>query len=301
MSKYIDPTYDAGFKLTFGRENHSEELLIGILNALLCGNEDYEEITSVKYLNNERMADWKDGKGIRYDILCETSSHHRFIVEMQKADQSYFIDRASFYVSRGIAEQGYRGKDDEDVRWDYSLKPVYGVFICNFDIATLEPKVITRARVLDEESHKPIGVKTRYYFIQLPEFDKEEEECESLMDMWLYNIRNMGARQEVAFMRNNEIFKRLEKVTSVASLTPEERRSYEADVKNTRDTINQIRTAEERGEKRGEKKGEKRGEKKGEKKAQLRIARNMLIRGMDREAIAAMTGLSIADIERLSD
>ncbi|MDE6510604.1 MAG: hypothetical protein K2L00_00705 [Muribaculaceae bacterium] len=44
--------------------------------------------------------------------------------------------------------------------------------------------------------------------------------------------KNMGMRQAVAFMRDNEIFRRLEKVTSVASLTPEELRSYEADVKN---------------------------------------------------------------------
>ncbi len=283
MPKYIDPTYDAGFKLTFGREHVSEELLVGILNALLCTNEDYEEITSVTYLNNERMAEWKDGKGIRYDILCETASNNRFIVEMQKFDQSYFIDRASFYVARGIAEQGYRGKDEEDINWDYSLKPVYGVFICNFNIPTLDPKVITRARVLDEESYKPIGDKTRYYFIQLPQFKKEEDECESLIDMWIYNIKNMGARQEVAFTRNNEIFRRLEKVTSLASLTPAERRSYEADVKNARDTLNQIRTAEERGE----------------KNAQIKIARKMLAAEMPLETISSMTGLSIADIERL--
>lgn len=113
--------------------------------------------------------------------------------------------------------------------------------------------------------------------------DKEEVECESLIDMWIYNIKNMGARQEVAFMRNNEIFKRLEKVTSVASLTPAERRSYEADVKNARDTLNQIRTAEERGE----------------KKTQIRIARNMLAEGLTVESISAMTGLSINEIERL--
>ena len=68
MGKYIDPTYDVGFKLTFGREHHSEELLMGILNALLCTNDDYEEITSVKYLNNERMADYKEGKGISYSF-----------------------------------------------------------------------------------------------------------------------------------------------------------------------------------------------------------------------------------------
>ena len=113
--------------------------------------------------------------------------------------------------------------------------------------------------------------------------DKEEVECESLIDMWIYNIKNMGARQEVAFMRNNEIFKRLEKVTSVASLTPAERRSYEADVKNARDTLNQIRTAEERGE----------------KKTQIRIARNMLAEGLTVESISAMKGLSINEIERL--
>ena len=295
MSKYIDPTYDVGFKLTFGRENQSEELLMGILNALLCTNEDYEEITSVEYLNNERLADYKEGKGIRYDIMCETSSHHRFIVEMQKADQSYFVDRASFYVARGIAEQGYRGKDEENVSWDYALKPVYGVFICNFDIATLEPKVITRARVLDEETFKPIGVKERYYFIQLPQFDKEEDECESLIDKWIYNIKYMGMRQAVAFMRNNEIFRRLEKVTSVASLTPEELRSYEADVKNTRDTLNQIRSAEERGLEEGRAEG--RAEGRVEEK--IDIARKMKANGLPFGDILLYTGLTEEEVRLL--
>ncbi len=105
--------------------------------------------------------------------------------------------------------------------------------------------------------------------------------------MWIYNIKNMGARQEVAFTHTNEIFKRLEKVTRVASLTPEERRSYEADVKIARDTLNQIRTAEEQGEKREE------------KNTQIRIARKMLEADMSIESISSLTGLSIPDIESL--
>ncbi len=36
MAKYIDPTYDIGFKLLFGREKLSEPILIDLLNALLC-------------------------------------------------------------------------------------------------------------------------------------------------------------------------------------------------------------------------------------------------------------------------
>ncbi len=288
MPKYIDPTYDVGFKLTFGRENTSEELLIGILNALLSDNEDFDEITSITYLNNERMPEWKDGKGIRYDIMCETANHHRFIVEMQKASQPNFIDRATFYVSRGVAEQGYRGKDDEDIKWDYKLKPVIGVFICNFTIPTLETKSVVKAKVMDEDSYKPIGDKTRYYFIQLPYFDKNKEECKSMIDKWIYNIKNMGAIQEVAFMRNNEIFRRLEEVTSVASLTPAERRSYEADVKNARDALNQLRGAYLDGERKGEIKGEK--------NAQIKIARNLLGSGMSLEFVAENTGLSLEEL-----
>lgn len=128
MDKYIDPTYDIGFKLLFGREKVSEPVLVDLLNALLGNREGFEEIKTVKYLNNERTADWKDGKSIRYDVLCETSTNHRFIVEMQKAGQPEFMDRATFYVARGIAEQGYRGKKEEEVEWDYSLKPVIGIF-----------------------------------------------------------------------------------------------------------------------------------------------------------------------------
>lgn len=66
--------------------------ILYIIVKMLCNNGDNEEIKSVKYLNNELLADYKDGKGIRYDIMCETASHHRFIMEMHKADQSYFVD-----------------------------------------------------------------------------------------------------------------------------------------------------------------------------------------------------------------
>ena len=48
-------------------------------------------------------------------------------------------------------------------------------------------------------------------------------------------------------MRNNEIFQRLAKVTNVASLTPTERYSYEADVKNARDALNRMRGARQEG------------------------------------------------------
>lgn len=67
--EYIDPTYDIGFKLLFGRENVSEEFLIDFLNSLFANVPELRGITTVKYLNTERTSDWKGGKGIRYDLL----------------------------------------------------------------------------------------------------------------------------------------------------------------------------------------------------------------------------------------
>ncbi|MDE5997308.1 MAG: Rpn family recombination-promoting nuclease/putative transposase, partial [Muribaculaceae bacterium] len=92
-------------------------------------------------------------------------------------------------------------------------------------------------------------------YIQLPFFEKGKNECDSLIDQWIYNLKNMGPMQEVAFKSRNEIFRRLEKISNVASLTPEERYSYDADVKNARDTLNQMRYAYNEGEAKGRAEG----------------------------------------------
>ena len=164
---------------------------------------------------------------------------------------------------------------------------------------------------MDDESFKPIGDKTRYYFIQLPLFDKTKEECESMIEKWIYNIKNMGARQEVAFMRNNEIFQRLAKVTNVASLTPTERYSYEADVKNARDALNRMRGAMQEGFENGRAEGRAEGlaEGRAEGRAEglaegraealISIAKNSKAIGISVEQISIATGLPIEEIEQL--
>ena len=106
-------------------------------------------------------------------------------------------------------------------------------------------------------------------------------------EKWIYNIKNMGIRQEVAFKSNSEIFKRLAEVANVATLTPEQRYHYEADVKNARDTLNQIRGAFMDGEQKG------RAEEKKE------IAQKMLREGMGVSMVVSFTGLSESEIESL--
>ena len=113
----------------------------------------------------------------------------------------------------------------------------------------------------------------------------------------------MGIRQEVAFKQNSEIFRRLSEVANVATLTPQQRYEYEADVKMVRDTINQIRGAfqdgENKGHAEGHAEGRAEGRAEGEGNAKKEIARKMLKEGLDISMIASFTGLSISEIESL--
>lgn len=285
----IDPTYDTGFKLIFGRENVSEEILMDLLNVLLSEDPEFNNIVSIKYLNTEHPHEREDGKGVRYDILCETSRGHRFIVEMQKNRQEHFMERSVYYVSRAIAEQGYRGKDECDNNWDYSLMPVVGVFFCNFELAGAPRKFVTYSGLADCQTGEPIGNFMRYIYIQMPLFTKvEQEDCNTDIDQWIYNIKYMGPMQNVAFTSHRDIFKRLAKVSNVASLSEAERRSYEADLKAARDYNAEMNTAckdafaEGRAEGRTEEK--------------YNIARLLLGMGQSPEFIAQATGLSIEDV-----
>ncbi|MDE6010472.1 MAG: PD-(D/E)XK nuclease family transposase [Muribaculaceae bacterium] len=137
------------------------------------------------------------------------------------------------------------------------------VFLCNFHVPGLETKDLTKARMLDEETGKPVGTLIRLVFIQFPMFEKVEDECESEYEQWIYNLKNMGQCQRVAFQGRNEIFKRLASISNVASLTPEERRSYEADVKNARDYYNQMEFARSEGLAKGFAEGRSEGLAKG--------------------------------------
>ena len=104
-------------------------------------------------------------------------------------------------------------------------------------------------------------------------------------------------------MRNNEIFQRLAKVTNVASLTPTERYSYEADVKNARDALNRMRGARQEGFAEGRAEGRAVGHAEGlaegRAEALMATARRLKAMGVGIEQISEATGLDIDEIMQL--
>lgn len=199
MSTFVDPFLDTGFKRIFGTENVSNDILCAFLNALFAGDPVLEGIVSVTYRPTERTREWMGGKSIAYDVHCETSTGHRFIIEMQANDQVYFLQRAFYYVARAVSEQGYKGKQEPEgiewvgdymttqepepePYWNYNVIPVVGVFLSDFFIDGLPRKAITRCRFMDEFDHRPVGDYMRMVFIQMPAFKKRKGECETALD-----------------------------------------------------------------------------------------------------------------------
>lgn len=298
-TQIIDPIFDTGFKLIFGRENVSERLLIDLLNSIFAGDPVLGDIVEVRFTNTEKPDEYVEGRGIRYDISCVTSTGHRFIVEMQKGEQTHFIERCEYYVARDLAGQGFRGRDSDSRVWDFSLMPVVGIFFCNFRISHIEHKPLTYAALCDLENGKPIGDSQRYVFIQLPCFGKEKDDCESDIDKWIYNIKNMGAMQTVSFTTDKEIFQYLESVSNVAALTGKDRYIYESALRRARDYNAVLKTAEEKAKAKGLAEGRAEGRAEGEAEKAEAIANKMKQAGFPISTIMEMTGLSETVIEAL--
>ena len=120
-ARYVNPFTDFGFKKIFGEEA-SKPQLIDFLNCVLTDN----QIVDLDFKDKEKLGFVATDRKAVYDILCETKSGEKIIVELQKAKQNYFKDRTVFYASFPIQEQAEKGT------WDYRLKAVYCVGILDF-------------------------------------------------------------------------------------------------------------------------------------------------------------------------
>lgn len=294
MGRFINPFTDYGFKFLFGREVE-KELLIDFLNDLLVGE---HVITDIQFLNNEQLPEVKTERGIIYDIYCVTDTGERIIVEMQNREQPYFKDRALFYLSRAITQQAKKGI------WDFQLDAVYGVFFMNFVMnKDIPAKIRTDVVLADRDTGKVFNGKFRQIFIELPNFNKEEDECSTDFERWIYILKHMDTLDRMPFKARKAVFERLEKMASKANMTQEERAQYEEEWKFYNDYFNTLDFAQKKGLEEGRKKGLEEGRKEGKEEgmleARIETARKLKELGVATEAIASATGFSPNEIESL--
>ena len=284
-SVFINPFVDRGFKILFGQES-SKELLIELINDLLEGEHHVEDLS---YMDKEDPGETTDGRGAVFDLLCKDQDGTTFIVELQNARQTYFYERALYYLCRTIVSQGKKGES-----WEFELVPVYGIFLLNFRSGKTD-KVRTDLVIADRETGKQKSRNFREIFIEFPLFNKTEAECKTPLDYWLYNLKHMEQLEHLSFKGQKALFARLEELARIANMNKKERAEYEAALKIYRDNENVVTTARREGKEEGIAIGEERGLKKGI----LTTARLMKQNGISFEQIKVCTGLSDEEIQHL--
>lgn len=282
MGKFVNPFTDIGFKRIFGQEV-SKPLLLDFLNCLLKGERN---ITDLQFLDKEQPADYRDDRSLIYDIFCLTDTGEKIIVEMQNKEQPHFADRCLYYYSQAVSRQGERGAD-----WDYQIDAVYLVAFVNFNMEGLANNFRTDVVLMNKQLGIPFSDKERFIFLQLPVFKKEADECRDDFERWIYVLKNMEILDRMPWAAKDSVFHKLAEIGEVSNMTKDERLKYDAALRHYRDTLNVMRSAED--------KGRQQGLTEGRQQANIQTAKNLLAMGLSVDQIAKATGLTCEEITKL--
>ena len=217
---------------------------------------------------------------------------------MQRGEQQFFKDRSVFYSTFPIREQAKRGE------WDYELKAVYVVGILNFSFDNSDEEYFHHeVKLVDLDTHKVFYDKLTFVYLEMPKFNKTEDELESMFDKWLFVLRNLASLLERPRALQNRVFDRLFETAEIAKFTKTELSEYWDSLKNFRDWYSVISTAEkkglEKGMEKGLEKGREEGREEGEKKKAMEVARYLKSSGASMELIIGASGLTQKEIEEL--
>ena len=282
MRKFINPFTDIGFKKIFGQEV-SKDLLIDFLNNLLKGE---RVINDVRFLDKEQLGFYDDDRSLIYDVLCETPSGERIIVEMQNRSQPYYKRRSIYYAAQAVVRQGERGKE-----WQYDVKAVYCISFLNFQQNDISERFRVDVTLMDMETKQSFSELLRLIYLQLPLFTKDYTECENDFERWICVLKDMDIMNRLPEAAKNSVFKKVAEIGELSSLTYEERLKYDDVLKRYRDTLAVMEGQKQEGFREGMEKGIEKGK--------VEIARNLKNDGIPLDVIARNTGLSIEEIEKL--
>ncbi|MEN5436732.1 MULTISPECIES: Rpn family recombination-promoting nuclease/putative transposase [Sphingobacterium] len=253
-------------------------------------------IQDLHYRPVEQGGDVENERKVIFDLYCTGIDGEHFIIEMQQLYQDFFKDRTVFYTSRLINKlipRGYKGNT-------YELPEVYFIGILEFELGETEPgKYFYDVALCDKQSSRVFYEKLGYKLLVLPNFNKNEVDIKTDMDMWLYLLKNMSKLDKIPDFLDKRVFGLIFDIGEVAKLTPEDKMAYEASLKHKRDAENTYSTAQRLGHDRGLKEGLKKGIAQGQHQNAIETALKFKNMGLPLEQIAEGTGLTVDEIEKL--
>ena len=219
------------------------------------------------------------------DIKAVDNRGISFLVEMQIRDTNFFDKRALYYTAKAYTGQIKKG--------EHYPKLNQVIFIGILDFNSFDgDNYLTRHLIMNKETLKQELRDIEFNFIELKKFNKSEAELESIIEKWIYFIKNADNLSMIP--KNAQDIPELNEAYKLASMnawSEEELEIYE--YWQIRDAGDRYKIQEEY------EKGIERGIEKGIEKGNIEIAIEMIKEGEPNDKIRKYTGLMVNEIEKL--
>lgn len=298
QARYLNPLTDFGFKTIFGQK----DIMMAFLNDLL---EPKSPIAELTFIDKEIGAEVQSLRGVVYDMFCTTEDGEEFIVEMQNKSQQFFSDRIIYYLSRSVSMQVEKNMDDE--RWNYKLRPVYGIFLLNFHMKGFEPRSVRRIEMKVSETNETFTDKIRAFTLELPSFKNQPESiAKTKIEYWLYNLANMEhMTSQLPFQNEQPIFNRVGNISEIAHMTKEERIKYNVSLDTFRTSyaimLNERAEGVAEGMEKGMEMGMEKGREEGREEERKKAHKEKLASARSLKSLGSLTIKQIANALGLTD
>jgi len=315
--QFLDVKTDYAFKKVFGSEN-SKPILLSFLNALLDFNgEVIADLTIVDPYQIPLIQGMKDSY---VDVKATLSNRTQVIIKMQVLNVEGFEKRILYNAAKSYASQLAKGDD-------YTLlNPVIALTLTDFVMFREFNKMISQFKLLEKQYLLNYSDDIELIFIELPKFTKMESELETLMDKWLYFVKNAGSLAYIPMtLKETQEIVEAFNIANTAALSSAELDAQERRYDFVRLQRGAVQLAKKEGVEEGLKLGLKQGLQQGKQEglqegleqgkqeglqeglqqgkqeAMEEMAKRLLQMGLDRQTVVTMTHLSEEILKRLCD
>ncbi|WP_341739309.1 Rpn family recombination-promoting nuclease/putative transposase [Microcoleus sp. CAWBG640] len=289
--RFINPKTDFAFKKIFG-SNQSKPILISFLNAMIYdGNPTIADLEIIDPYLASRVQYLKDSY---LDVKARLADGATVIIEMQVLNVESFAKRVVYNTAKTYSTQLMRGEGY------FKLKPVIALTITDFEMFDNDREVISHFLFKEKErlfEYPDPGMEM--IFIELPKFNKQLDELETLTDKWVYFMKNAPSLEVVpSTMENVSEIQQAFAIANETNLNAEELKDLEDRERYIMDQQGILRKGIEEGLAQGREEGREEGIALGMREKALEIARQLL-NVLDNQTISQTTGLSVEDIQNL--
>ena len=255
------------------------------------------DVVSITFRPTEILGEREAEKKVVFDIYCVTDTGRHIIIEMQRAEQSFFSNRILTYSSRVLSSEAMRGD------MEYNIPTVISFNILDYDSNEFSRYEDAFHIVkLKDEKIAVYSEKTVFCFLELTKFAAQN--IGQLKDVvfkdegmkWAFILKNMHKMGEQDLSEEDEMIQQLFEDCRISKLTTMEKKAYRKSILDYADVRDAMNVAQKRGEERGYEQGMQQGVQQGKEEALFQTARNFLDLGISLADVAKATGLSEEEI-----